>query len=164
MKNLLICLGIINGLIGFISCRGGKTDTLNSKNDTATQNIINGLLIGLVNKVPNKHYLPLKEFSEKWQADTSKNSFRGKSLDYDTSTYNIVSVNGINFLNSGVSQIEDLLGKPDIFASSGDSLTLDYFLAPNCAFTEVGCYRWVLELKFKKGSVTSFYTSYINTD
>lgn len=104
----------------------------------------------------NDHNL---EFSKKWIADsTGKEGFRYKSLNVDTVTKKVTAVNGIDLRNLTKSQIFKLLGVPNKIVLSD---TFDYFLTPNCGFSEEDCYKYVLEVKFEKGKVKDFYSSFI---
>ena len=161
MKSAYMNIFIAGLIFSIIGCTKRQKESHGQINDSIFHNIT---IPDLNNTTSHKHNLSTEEFSKHWRADTAKNSFRANSLDYDTLTNEIISVNGINFANSDLSRIEYLLGKPDRFVSSPDSLTIDYFLAPQCGFSEEGCYRWVLEIIFEKGLVTNFKTSFINTD
>ena len=107
----------------------------------------------------------LLHISEIWKADSlGKNSQRYKLIRYDSlNKAEIISVGGVSFINFTKKQITDLLGTPNNTIRSGDSTWFDYLLAPHCAFSEEGCYKWVLEISFHSDTVQKFYSSFIES-
>lgn len=162
MRNLIIGFGMICLFFNLIGCEEANREVKVPMHDSAGQS--RRTLPKFDGTNQPKKYLSEDEFSKRWQSDTATNSFRSSVLEYDTSTQEIISVSGINFEKSSMSRIQYLLGKPDVQYTRGDSLTLAYFLAPHCGFSEEGCYRWVLEIKFNNGFVTDFYSSFIRTE
>ena len=96
-------------------------------------------------------------FSKKWKVDSlGKKGYRVNfynSLIKDTTPFNLAHLKK--------EQVLELLGQPNRITHENLTLVFDYFLTGGCGFSEEGCYRFVLEIKFANEIETQHYTSFI---
>jgi hypothetical protein len=101
----------------------------------------------------------MNTFSKKWKADSlGKKGYRYNfynSLIKDTIPFNLTHLKKERVL--------ELLGQPNKITQENLALVYDYFLTGYCGFSEEGCYRFVLEIKFENGIEVKHYTSFIKT-
>ncbi len=109
--------------------------------------------------VRNYNTQSIKSFSKKWIVDsTGKKGYRinfYNSLIKDTIPFNLIHLKKEKVL--------ELLGQPNRITQENLTLVFDYFLTGYCGFSEEGCYRFVLEIKFENEIETKHYTSFIKT-
>jgi hypothetical protein len=111
----------------------------------------------VLNQNNNSH--SINTFSKKWKTDSiGKKGYRynfHESIVKDTIPFNLAHLKK--------ERVIELLGEPNKIAQDGLSLVFYYFLTGYCAFSEEGCYRFVLEIKFENGIEVKHYTSFIKT-